>query len=56
MQSLTIAGDGPGLIAHPIESVAVKLAYEWYASGQFSDLQIAQRLNDYSRYAVKRIG
>lgn len=39
-------GDGRVRIPHPIESHAVRLAFEWYASGQYSDLDIAQRLND----------
>jgi site-specific DNA recombinase len=38
-------GDGKHLIAHPIESVAVKLAFEWYVSGEYSDTKIAQKLN-----------
>jgi len=37
--------DGQRLIAHPIESEAVKLAFEWYASGDYSDGQIAEKLN-----------
>lgn len=36
---------GKGLILHPIESEAVKLAFEWYATGQFSDGQVAEQLN-----------
>lgn len=40
-------GDGKVPIPHPIESVAVKLAFEWYATGQFSDGIIAERLNGY---------
>jgi len=38
-------GDGKHLIEHPIESVAVKLAFEWYASGEYSDTKIAEKLN-----------
>lgn len=38
-------GDGQQLIAHPIESEAIRLAFEWYASGDFSDGQIAAKLN-----------
>ena len=34
-----------GLIPHPIESVAVRLAFEWYATGRYSDGQIAGKLN-----------
>ena len=33
------------LIPHPIESVAVRLAFEWYATGRYSDGQIAEKLN-----------
>lgn len=40
-------GDGKVPIPHPIESVAVQMAFEWYAQGDVSDLDIAQRLNDY---------
>jgi DNA invertase Pin-like site-specific DNA recombinase len=40
-------GDGKVLVPHPIESVAVRLAYEWYAQGDLSDLDIAQRFNNY---------
>lgn len=32
---------------HPVEHRAVQLAYEWYATGNYSDGQIAERLNDY---------
>ncbi len=39
--------DGKHLIAHPIESVAVKLAFEWYATGEHSFRTIAQALNNY---------
>ncbi|MBC7249308.1 MAG: recombinase family protein [Anaerolineae bacterium] len=35
------------LFVHPIEGVAVKLAYEWYATGNYSDAQIAEKLNNY---------
>jgi DNA invertase Pin-like site-specific DNA recombinase len=34
-----------GLVLHPIESEAVKLAFEWYATGKYSDGQIAEMLN-----------
>ncbi len=40
-------GEGKVLIPHPVESIAVRLAFEWYAQGDVSDLDIAQRLNDY---------
>ncbi|MCD6553439.1 MAG: recombinase family protein [Anaerolineae bacterium] len=35
------------LFVHPIEGEAVKLAYEWYATGTYSDGQIAEKLNAY---------
>ncbi len=35
------------LCIHPIEGLAVRLAYEWYASGEYSDGQIAEKLNGY---------
>jgi DNA invertase Pin-like site-specific DNA recombinase len=37
--------DGQVLIAHPIESQAIKLAFDWYASGNFTNGQIAEKLN-----------
>jgi len=40
-------GDGRVLTQHPVESIAVHLAYEWYAQGDLSDLDIALRFNDY---------
>ena len=40
-------GDGKVLVSHPIESVAVRLAYEWYATGNYSDGDIAAKLNAY---------
>ena len=36
---------GQALIAHPIESEAVRLAFQWYGTGDFSDGQIAEKLN-----------
>jgi site-specific DNA recombinase len=39
--------DGQRLIAHPIEQVAVQLAYRWYVGGRASDGDIAERLNAY---------
>lgn len=39
--------DGKRLVAHPIESVAVKLAFEWYTNGQPSDGKVADMLNAY---------
>ena len=38
-------GNGEQLIAHPIESGAVQQAFAWYATGDYSDAQIAQLLN-----------
>ena len=35
------------LVAHPIESVAVDLAFTWYGSGTASDADVADRLNSY---------
>jgi site-specific DNA recombinase len=35
------------LIAHPIESHAVRLTYEWYEQGIFSDASLAAKLNAY---------
>jgi site-specific DNA recombinase len=40
-------GDGKVPIPHPIESVAVRLAYEWYLTGNCSDGLIAEKLNAY---------
>ena len=41
--------DGKTLIAHPIDSVAVKLAYEWYATGDYSDTRVADALQAYEQ-------
>ncbi len=38
-------GNGKMLVSHPIESIAVKLAFEWYAAGNLSDTDVAIRLN-----------
>ncbi len=38
-------GDGKIRIPHPIESIAVRLMFEWYATGEYSDRDVAQRLN-----------
>ncbi len=38
-------GAGEHLIAHPLESQAVQQAFAWYLTGQYSDGQIAERLN-----------
>jgi site-specific DNA recombinase len=40
-------GDGQVPIPHPIERVAVELAFQWYVSGRASDGDIAERLNRY---------
>jgi DNA invertase Pin-like site-specific DNA recombinase len=40
-------GDGEVPVPHPIESEAVRLAFEWYATGQYSDADVAYRLNQY---------
>ena len=34
-----------GLVLHPIESEAVRLAFEWYVTAEYSDGQIAEMLN-----------
>lgn len=41
-------GDGARLMAHPIESVVVQQAFAWYATGDYSDAQIAAMLNQAS--------
>ncbi len=38
-------GDGKILVPHPIEREAVRLAFEWYVTGKFSDGDIAEKLN-----------
>jgi len=38
-------GHGKVRIPHPVESVATQLMFEWYATGRYSDNDIAQRLN-----------
>jgi len=38
-------GDGKVPVPHPIESEAVRLAFRWYATGQYSDADIAYKLN-----------
>ncbi|RLG55057.1 MAG: hypothetical protein DRN95_08175 [Candidatus Hydrothermarchaeota archaeon] len=38
-------GDGKVRVPHPIESHAVRLMFSWYASGKYSDADIARRLN-----------
>jgi site-specific DNA recombinase len=39
-------GDGKIRVLHPIESTAVRLMFEWYATGEYSDRDVAQRLNE----------
>jgi site-specific DNA recombinase len=38
-------GDGKIRVVHPVESHAVRLMFEWYAGGCYSDDDIARRLN-----------
>ena len=38
---------GRSVVPHPIESVAVSLAFEWYATGEYSDGDVAGMLNDH---------
>ena len=38
-------GDGKKLALHPVEREAVRLAFEWYVTGDFSDGDIAEKLN-----------
>lgn len=39
-------GDDPKVfVPHPIESAAVRRAFEWYATAQFSDRDVAKKLN-----------
>jgi len=40
-------GDGQIPVPHPIECEGVRLAYEWYAVGCYSDADIAYMLNQY---------
>lgn len=35
------------LIAHPIDQYGVRLAFEWYASGEYSDAKVTEGLNAY---------
>ena len=45
-------GDDPQVfVPHPIEQVALQLAAEWYATGRYSDADVARMLNDY-RYEL----
>lgn len=38
-------GDGKQLALHPIEREAVRLAFAWYVTGEYSDGDIAEKLN-----------
>jgi len=38
-------GDGRNLIAHPIESQVVKMVFELYATGEYSHVTLAEKLN-----------
>ena len=42
--------DGKVIIPHPIDSVAVKLAYEWYATGDYSDTRVTRALQEYEHH------
>jgi len=39
--------DGKHLVAHPIDSQVVKLAFAWYLEGNASDAIIAEKLNEF---------
>jgi site-specific DNA recombinase len=45
--SLSAAGPADPWMVHPIEQAAVQLAFSRYASGEYSDGQIARLLNEY---------
>ena len=38
------------LLAHPIDSITVKLAYEWYATGDYSDTSVTDALQAYEHH------
>jgi site-specific DNA recombinase len=38
--------DGKALIPHPVESEAIRLAFGWYSSGEWSDRDVAHLLNE----------
>ena len=40
-------GDGQSLVTHPIESIGVRLSFDWYYSEKVSDGLIAEKLNGY---------
>jgi DNA invertase Pin-like site-specific DNA recombinase len=40
-------GDGKTLIFHPIESVGVRLSFDWYRTEKYSDGMVAEKLNGY---------
>lgn len=44
---LRTLGDGQAPTPHPLESKAIQLAFEWYANGEYSDADIAFKLNGY---------
>jgi site-specific DNA recombinase len=44
--SLSAAGPADPWVVHPIEKVAVELAFTWYATGEYSDGQVARKLNE----------
>ena len=39
--------DGEIAVIHPIEAEAVRLAFEWYLTGRYSDGDLAERINDH---------
>jgi DNA invertase Pin-like site-specific DNA recombinase len=39
-------GDGKNIIAHPIESLAVKMVFDLYVTGHYSQIQIVNILNE----------
>ena len=40
-------GDGRTLIFHPIESIGVRLSFDWYYSTKYSDGLVTEKLNGY---------
>jgi DNA invertase Pin-like site-specific DNA recombinase len=40
-------GDDKTLVVHPIESIAVRLCFDWYQTAKYSDGLIAEKLNGY---------
>ena len=43
-------GDGHNLVLHPIDSVAVRMMFEWYVTGDYSDADIARAINTYNHH------